>query len=723
MTLRPVCERCSVALIVAAHILLALTFSAGPIFEGPDEIEHYRYVRYLVSERSLPPPTAQPRGEYHQAPLYYLLAAPLAMLTDDQDFAQIEGRLNPYYGAHIDATGNDNKNLYLHTRAEAFPYTDSPTARAVHLLRLLSVLLGAGTVVLSHAILRLLWPEQPSRRLLALGLIAFWPQFIYLSSVITNDSLLITLATACLWLIVRAIRTGWNRRIALALGAVLGAMMLTKVSAVFALLPVVLAFAMDRRAWHVAPLTAAAVAIVAGGWYARNALIYGDPTLTQAMLRSWESEVIRPGTLALDVAWERVPFAYETAWARFGQGAVPVGRGIYALFDAMVIASLVGLAMRMACAVWVTRHTWLVMVDTRTTLVITAFAGAWVGSLFYLASVAWSGNQGRYVLPGIAAWTVLIATGLEAWVPRRVRLPFALGTIAILGSVAAVCAFGYFLPAYRVASVPEPIAHPLAYRYAGVAELIGMAPAAPKAHPGETIRLSLYWRALEPADAHLQTYLHSVESAVVRRDSLPGTGNLLAADWEPGQTWAEHYVVAIPPDTPPQTVYTLVAGLYDPAVARPLEATNADGQPVTPVIGRIAIRGPRGASDPAYRFGTVIGLDAPRLAREGDRLAICLRWTALAATSVDYTIFAHVQGKNGALLAQADVQPRGGAYPTGTWSPGEVIDDCIEMDVPALPAGGWRVALGLYSLPDLTRLPVRAADGQVLPDDQVIVQP
>lgn len=49
-----------VAGIVAAHFLLAIGFSFGPIFEGPDEIEHYRVVRYLVEHRELPHPTGQP---------------------------------------------------------------------------------------------------------------------------------------------------------------------------------------------------------------------------------------------------------------------------------------------------------------------------------------------------------------------------------------------------------------------------------------------------------------------------------------------------------------------------------------------------------------------------------------------------------------------------------------------------------------------------------------
>ncbi len=151
-------ERNLTIALVLTHLLLATVFSLGPIFEGPDEIEHYRYIRLLVRNRALPPLDGQPRGELHQAPLYYLLAAPLLSPFDDGDFAQIEARRNPFYPGLIDQPGNDNKALYLHTRAEQFPYSGSATARAVHILRLLSVALSTLTMLVCVGIFRVLWP-------------------------------------------------------------------------------------------------------------------------------------------------------------------------------------------------------------------------------------------------------------------------------------------------------------------------------------------------------------------------------------------------------------------------------------------------------------------------------------------------------------------------------------------------------------------------------------
>src|SRR5262249_7807853 len=220
--------------------------SLGPIFEGPDEIEHYRFIHTLVTTGGLPDARTVYRGEYHQAPLYYVLAAPLGWLfRDDPDFAQIDGRFNPYYGANIAFPGNDNKNLYLDVNAEAFPYNMNSTARAVHVIRLLSIALGVGTILASYAIFRLLWPDKPEFRLLALGFVAYWPQFVYMSSVINNDNLVFLLATLALWAILKGLRDGPTRRHSVLLGLIMGGALLAKVGAAILVIPVGLAFLMD----------------------------------------------------------------------------------------------------------------------------------------------------------------------------------------------------------------------------------------------------------------------------------------------------------------------------------------------------------------------------------------------------------------------------------------------------------------------------------------------
>jgi 4-amino-4-deoxy-L-arabinose transferase-like glycosyltransferase len=723
-------ERQITALMVVAYVVLALAFSLGPIFEGPDEIEHYRYIRWLIEHRTLPDPYSQIRSQYHHPPLFYVLAAPLGSLSDDPDFEQIDGRLNPFYPYQFGVPGNDNKNLYLHRRTESFPYNESGTARAVHLIRLLSVALGICTVLTSRAIFKIVFPDRADRRLVALAIVCFTPQFLYLSGTINLDNLLFLLTTLTLWLLLRQLRDGPSRRLAVLLGIVLGAALLTKVNAGFLVFPVGLAFLIDRRAWRYAPLTLIIVVVLAGWWYARNIMLYGDPTAVRVLLETWKTETIQPGAVALDVGITRLPYAYQTAWARFGQGAVAVGLPVYQFFDLLTLAVLVGLGIRVVRLFSSLSKSSSLPAETglggevKRVLVLTVFWLGWIVALVYYSSTAWSGNQGRYLLPGIAAWGALVAFGLDLWTPQRIGVPVALSSVLILAVVAAICAFRYFLPSYSVSPAPsdDQIARPLSLRFGSVAELVGMSPANPQGRPGDLIRITLYWRALRSADSDLLSYLHSADSPVVKRDSYPGTGNLLATDWQPGERWAESYLVAIPPDAPIQSTFPLLAGLYDPKLGQALPVTaGGSGQAV---IGRIAINGPTQADKPSYRFGGGIGLTNPQLRRKGDQIEVCLRWLSLASVSQDYSLFVHIlTASSSQPIAQADFQPKNGRYPTSVWAPGEAIDECRIISAPGLPSSGWHVAVGLYTIADNQRLAVQDESGNQLTNAVVIITP
>jgi len=716
-------ERLIVGVMLLVFVALAFVFSLGPIFEGPDEIEHYRYVRILAQTRALPDPYSQPEGALHQAPLYYVLVAPLLLPFDDADFEQIDGRRNPYHGYEISIPSSDNKNIYLHTRSEQFPYRESGTALAVHAIRLLSIALGASTLLASYATFALLWPDRPDRRLLALGFVAFQPQFVYGASVISNDPLLYLLTTSSLYLWLRQNRDGPSWRVAVLLGIVLGAALLTEISAGVLVFPAAAATLLDRRLWRYAPLTLGVTLAVAGWWYARNALLYGDLLGRGAWFATWSHDVIQTGQASLAVGLRQLPYAYRGFWARFGYGAVAVGEPVHRFFDLLAVATLLGVAVWLVQVVREARWRSAGPLATRQAIIIAVFLLAWVGGAVYLAAVVFAGNTGRQFLPPMAAWGLLVSLGLDRWTPRRWRVPVALGGSAVMAGVAAVSLFGYFLPAYRVVPAPQTIEYRLSYRYGDAAELIGMDPPQPQTRPGQTLRVTLYWRALKPTETSLQSYLHTVDSDLVRRDSLPATGNLLSTDWLPGQTWTETYVLVIPSDAEPQVVYPLVAGLYDPATKTSLPATDPSGQEVTPIVGRIAVNGPPQPFEPAYRYGDVIGMAEPEIGRQGDELEVCLRWVSLAATPLDYHVFVHVLAGNPPPVVQADFQPGDGRYPTGAWIPGEVLSDCVTLGASGVPGDGWQVGVGLYDPATGQRLPIQDSTGRALADGMLLLSP
>lgn len=707
-------------LIAGIFVLLALAYSLGPIFEGPDEIEHYRYLRVLAETGTFPNAYAYPEGEMHQAPLYYLLLAPLVATQGDADFAAIDGNRNPYHGYEIGIPGSDNRNFYLHTRAEAFPYSASPTARTVHVLRLVSVAVGLAILLTCMAIFRRLWPEQPALCVLAAGFVAFLPQFAYSMAVLSNDVLLYLMTALSLLLLLRLVQDGPSWRLAVLLGLVLGGALLSEISAAVLVFPVGLAVLTDRRTWPYAVVTLLVTLAVAGWWLVRDMLLYNDLTGISAIFTTWDDAVDATGLLdKIQIGLAQAGYAYRGFWARFGYGAVTVGRPLYSFYDALTVITLAGAGWR---TVRLLRNRPR-FADLRAGLVMAVFGLAWLAALVYWSATVWTGNQGRLLLTSAAVWGALFAYGIGAWLPSgRILWRVALTLPVLLLAAGVIALFGYFFPAYRVLPATPPAA-PLAYTYDGLAELVGITPADPHARPGEVITVALHWRALAPADRSLQVYLHTTGDAhVIRRDSLPATGNLLATDWLRGQTWTERYVIRIPEDASPQTVYPLVAGLYDPAQAAVLPARNPAGEIVTPVAGRFAVNGPVEETTPVYCLGDAIGLADVAVQPKGEALEVCTTWIARAAPPEDYQFFIHVLGPEGQPITQQDGPPLSGQYPTGVWQPGERVADCVTVPVDSLPAG-WHVALGMYSLPDVIRLPARVCDGPRLPDDRLLVRP
>ena len=97
--------------------------------------------------------------------------------------------------------------------------------------------------------------------------------------------------------------------------------------------------------------------------------------------------------------------------------------------------------------------------------------------------------------------------------------------------------------------------------------------------------------------------------------------------------------------------------------------------------------------------------------------ALELVWQAERQPAADYTVFVHVLNADGTCCVwQTDAMPRGGAYPTTRWRPGEFVVDAYAIDLPAdLPPGTYAVEVGLYIAETGQRLGV-AVDGQASGD-------
>ena len=109
----------------------------------------------------------------------------------------------------------------------------------------------------------------------------------------------------------------------------------------------------------------------------------------------------------------------------------------------------------------------------------------------------------------------------------------------------------------------------------------------------------------------------------------------------------------------------------------------------------------------------------PIAPRAGDAVNVVLRWQALNRLGSDDTVFVHLVGPDGKIWGQIDAPPLGGAFPTSTWSGGEIVVDRRTVRIAAgAPPGPYHVEVGWYQPADGRRLTVGPRPE---PDNRVIV--
>lgn len=182
----------SLLVILLIFIVLGMLYNISlPLFEAPDEMAHFRYVNWLATGHSLPNISADVHAVGHevgQPPLYYMLLAPLVARLNTHDLYEI-APANPHRGGGI--------GVHYHTPAERFPYRN--TALAVHLVRFASTLIAVVTILSTYGIARIAVPGQAA---LAAALVAFNPQFLFVSASVNNDNLVTALVALALLLLV-----------------------------------------------------------------------------------------------------------------------------------------------------------------------------------------------------------------------------------------------------------------------------------------------------------------------------------------------------------------------------------------------------------------------------------------------------------------------------------------------------------------------------------------
>jgi len=433
-----------VMLLVLFVILGTIYSMTVPLFEAPDETGHFEYVLYLIRERELPR-MGEGLYEAHHPPLYYGAAAIATFWVDTSNLSEVR-RDNPKF---IWSGEGDETNRVIHGNEELFPYHG--TALAMHLIRLLSVVFGATTVLTTYLIAREVFPQSRWVPLGAAAINAFIPQFIFINGVVTNDSLVTTLSSLSLWQMVRIIRgTSLSRRTFLWLGLSIGLALLTKQNAVIlvplAALAIIIATVRHRSWARMAQGTVIAiltVLLLTGWWYFRNLHLYGDLTGLKTFLTSYPERMVFDSWGVIRQFLQNV---HASFWARFGWVNVPIDEFIIEGLKLPYLASAMGLFL-----LFLRRRQGLRDQFDRLAfgLLLVSILASWIWVIAYCTMFGGVCLQGRFLFPSISAFSTVVASGLASLVPRRwSALPLAAFIIS-LALLAALCPVLYIAPAYR----------------------------------------------------------------------------------------------------------------------------------------------------------------------------------------------------------------------------------------------------------------------------------
>jgi len=240
---------------------------------------------------------------------------------------------------------------------------------------------------------------------------------------------------------------------------------------------------------------------------------------------------------------------------------------------------------------------------------------------------------------------------------------------------------------------------------------------------GETVLLTAYWLAVErpSADYVVEWRLEASGIGDLRFgiwDLAPGSP---PTGWPAGALVAGRAALSIPPTTPAGD-YILSLTLRDPTSGASL-GTYTLPQPVHVQERERVWELPPMQREVGARFGGMIELAGYDLKREGDALHLTLHWRALAVPDQHYMLFVHLADPaTGRPIAQVDTMPRGFAYPTGMWAPGEVVSDEVVLSLQGVPAGRYDLVIGWYEPGETShRLPATDRTGNPLPDDRLIL--
>ena len=704
----------------------------NPLFEAPDEHWHYFTVQYIADTGKLPI-VEEVYDEWlsqeaAQPPLYYLLGAILIRPFDTTQAKQ-QVWLNPFAPMGIgNAAALANKNIAVHTPDESFPWQGY--VAAVHLLRAFSTLLGAGTLVCLYGCARLLWPTHLKPALLAVSLIAFLPQFNFTHAAVSNDPLIIFLASVVIWQLLYAWLHKTTTLRLLCLGITIGLAALAKTAGILLLLYSVSILMLlawrDKRyqlIWQTSLFVILPVLLIAGWLWWRNWHLYGDITAANQFVRvaGGDRNYTLPQVLAeTDGLWRSI-------FAVFGWFNVLPPAWVFWAWQVIVFLAFLG-AGRSLLAKRVEKsqrqfnqaysfslsslQTWLQARQFIAVLLLFWFLATYGGLLLFMLRTP--AAQGRLLFPAIIPLAMGLIYGLKQW-PYLSNVTPAIALVTTL-----YCLFVVIPTAYASLPVVNQLPETAVSLQADMGQdltLVGVDLHTETIQPGEVAWFTLYWQRQDTLPTQAPEFvleLFGRELTLLGNiHSYHGSGLYPASLWPPNQIVADRVGVRL--------TTTVTAPVLAPAFVRLADSEPAEEGVFVTGVKVVPLAWPDVTGPALAQIGQRVALTdvsaAPTVAVSDQVIEVNVQWQVLAPLEQHFTTLLHLAEAGQPPLAQGDSPPLNGNYPTQVWQTGEVINDYYQLQIPdGLPNGRYPLWIGLYDTETITRLPL-TVDGQRQPHD------
>jgi hypothetical protein len=140
---------------------------------------------------------------------------------------------------------------------------------------------------------------------------------------------------------------------------------------------------------------------------------------------------------------------------------------------------------------------------------------------------------------------------------------------------------------------PQGIQRPADANLGNIVRLVGYDLSQDSAKPGETLKLVLYWQALQDPKAGYTVFTHLLDGQnkiYAQKDNPPQRGLYPTTSWSRGEYVRDEYDLAINPAAPAGD-YVIEVGMYDVATGKRLSLLGADEKPLDNrvVLGKVRV--------------------------------------------------------------------------------------------------------------------------------------